>query len=231
MLTRKSSKMRQRKSIIVAPSLEALLGKESTLRGHESMGARARPVLCLCVLALWGLCGVADKEPSDPAATVQSLLSAVSVLSETKDPKAEAEAVKRISGTFDVVGLSRACLQKTWDELSGEERKNFVSLFKEVLEKIAYPKSAKFFTDTEVEVEEIIRENGKAEVSTLVVHPEEGEVEVGYCLELLDGTWLIEDILLDGVSLRLDLRSQTQKILREESYERLKRRLREKLNE
>jgi phospholipid transport system substrate-binding protein len=231
MLTRKSSKMRQRKSIIVAPSLEALLGKESTLRGHESMGARARPVLCLCVLALWGLCGVADKEPSDPAATVQSLLSAVSVLSETKDPKAEAEAVKRISGTFDVVGLSRACLQKTWDELSGEERKNFVSLFKEVLEKIAYPKSAKFFTDTEVEVEEIIRENGKAEVSTLVVHPEEGEVEVGYCLELLDGTWLIEDILLDGVSLRLDLRSQTQKILREESYEELQRRLREKLNE
>ena len=231
MLTRKSSKMRQRRSIIVAPSLEALLGKESTLRGHESMGARARPVLCLCVLALWGLCGVADKDPSDPAATVQSLLSAVSVLSETKDPKAEAEAVKRISGTFDVVGLSRACLQKTWDELSGEERKNFVSLFKEVLEKIAYPKSAKFFTDTEVEVEEIIRENGKAEVSTLVVHPEEGEVEVGYCLELLDGTWLIEDILLDGVSLRLDLRSQTQKILREESYEELKRRLREKLNE
>jgi phospholipid transport system substrate-binding protein len=231
MLTRKSSKMRQRKSIIVAPSLEALLGKESTLRGHESMGARARPVLCLCVLALWGLCGVADKEPSDPAATVQSLLSAVSVLSETKDPKAEAEAGKRISGTCDVVGLSRACLQKTWDELSGEERKNFVSLFKEVLEKIAYPKSAKFFTDTEVEVEEIIRENGKAEVSTLVVHPEEGEVEVGYCLELLDGTWLIEDILLDGVSLRLDLRSQTQKILREESYEELKRRLREKLNE
>ena len=195
------------------------------------MRARTRPVLCFCVLALWGLCGAAEKDPSDPLTTVQSLLGAVRVLSETKDPKAEAEAVKQISGTFDVVGLSRACLQKTWDELSGEERKNFVSLFKEVLEKIAYPKSAKFFTDTEVEVEEIIRENGKAEVSTLVVHPEEGEVEVGYCLELLDGTWLIEDILLDGVSLRLDLRSQTQKILKEESYEELKLRLREKLNE
>jgi len=195
------------------------------------MGARARPVLCLCVLALWGLCGAAEEDPSDPASTVQSLLSAVSVLSETKDPKAEAEAVKQISGTFDVAGLSQACLRKTWDELSGEERKNFVSLFQEVLEKIAYPKSAKFFTDTEVEVEEVIREDGKAEVSTLVVHPEEGEVEVGYCLESTGGTWLIEDILLDGVSLRMDLRSQTHKILREESYEDLKRRLREKLDE
>ena len=68
-------------------------------------------------------------------------------------------------------------------------------------------------------------------MSTLVVHPEEGEVEVAYCLELQEGRWLIEDILLDGVSLRLDLRSQAQKILREESYEELKRRLREKLDE
>lgn len=195
------------------------------------MRARIRPVLCLCVIAVWGLCGAAEKDPTDPEATVQSLLSAVSVLSETKDPKVEAEAVRRISGTFDVVGLSRACLRKTWDDLPGEEQKRFASLFQEVLEKVAYPKSAKFFTDTEVEVEEVVRENGKAEVSTLVVHPEEGEVEVGYCLELTGGKWLIEDILLDGVSLRLDLRSQTQKILREDSYDGLKRRLREKLTE
>jgi phospholipid transport system substrate-binding protein len=180
---------------------------------------------------MWGLCGAAEKDPTDPEATVQSLLSAVSVLAETEDPKAEAEAVRQISATFDVVGLSRACLRKTWDGLSAEEQKEFVSLFQEVLEKIAYPKSAKFFTDTEVQVEEVVRENGKAEVTTLVVHPEEGEVEVAYCLGLTGGTWLIEDILLDGVSLRLDLRSQTQKILKEESYKDLKRRLREKLDE
>ncbi len=185
----------------------------------------------LCVMAVWGLCGAAEEDPNDPGATVQSLLSAVRVLSETKDPKVEAQAVKQVSATFDVVGLSRACLRRTWDEISTEERKAFVALFREVLEKVAYPKSAKFFADTEVEVEETIRENGRAEVSTLVVHPEEGEVEVGYCLVLQDGKWLIEDILLDGVSLRLDLRSQAQKILREESYQELKRRLREKLEE
>lgn len=192
---------------------------------------RYRPVVCLCMIAVWGLCGAAEPNPGDPEATVQSLLSAVRILSETKDPSTEAKAVKQISGTFDVVGLTRSCLRKTWEDISVEEQKSFVSLFREVLEKVAYPKSAKFFSDTEVEVEEIIREDGNAEVSTLVMHPDEGEVEVGYCLELIDGTWLIEDILLDGVSLRLDLRSQTQKILREESYKELKRRLREKLDE
>lgn len=185
----------------------------------------------LCMLALGSLPGAAEEGPADPEATVQSLLGDVRVLSETKDPGAEAEAVKRISGTFDVAGLSRSCLQKAWDGLSPEERRVFVRLLQDVLEKVAYPKSAKFFKGTEVKVEGTVRGNGKAEVSTLVLHPEEGEVEVGYCLELLDGAWLIEDILLDGVSLRLDLRSQAQKILREESYEELKRRLTDKLNE
>jgi phospholipid transport system substrate-binding protein len=195
------------------------------------MERRYWPVLCLPLVVVWFLCGATEASPEDPTATVKSLLSAVRVLSEAKDAKAEAQAVKQISGTFDVLGLSQSCLRGTWDTLSEEERKNFVSLLQEVLEKVAYPKSAKFFKDTEIEVEEATREDGKAEVSTLVVHPEEGEVEVAYCLELLDGRWLIEDILLDGVSLRLDLRSQAQKILREESYEELKRRLREKLNE
>lgn len=195
------------------------------------MGVRYRAVLCLCLIALWSLCVAAENAPADPAATVQSLLSSVRVLSTKNDSKAEAETVKQISATFDIVGLSRSCLQKTWEKLSADEQKNFVSLFQEVLEKVAYPKSAKFFKDTEVEVGEVTRENGKAEVSTLAVHPEEGEVEVGFCLELLDGTWKIEDILLDGVSLRVDLRSQAQKILREESYEELKRRLRDKLDE
>ncbi len=70
---------------------------------------------------------------------------------------------------------------------------------------MAYPKSAKFFTDTRVEVEEIIRENGKAKVRPGWFRPrEEGEVEVGYCLELLNGRWLIEDILLNSMRLRLD---------------------------
>ena len=201
------------------------------LWGHKSMEKKYRLVLCSCLIAVWGICGAAATDPGDPESTVRSLLSAVKVLSEAKDAKAEAQAVGQISGSFDVVGLSQACLRQTWDTLSVAEKKNFVSLFREVLEKVAYPKSAKFFKDTEIEVEEVNREGGKAEVLTLVVHPEEGEVEVAYCLTILDGTWLIEDILLDGVSLRLDIRGQAQKILREESYDELKRRLRDKLNE
>ena len=93
------------------------------------MEKRHRSVLCLCLIAVWGVCAATDKDPGDPEATVRSLLSSVKVLSETKDAKVEAQTVQQISGTFDVVGLSQACLRKTWDTLSAAEQKNFVNLF------------------------------------------------------------------------------------------------------
>lgn len=195
------------------------------------MGRKYGPVLGFWLIASWTLCGALEKDPGDPANTVRSLLDAVRALSEAEEEASEAKAIQRISGTFDIVDLSRDCLRRTWEDLSAEEQKNFVSLFQEVLEKVAYPNSAKFFKDTVIEVESVTRENGKARVSTLVVHPREGEVEVEYCLGLSDGAWLIEDIFLDGVSLRVDLRSQAQRIIREESYEELKRRLRDRLDE
>ncbi len=187
-------------------------------------------IICLCCLILWMFGLASGKEPADPASAVQSLLKAVKVLSEAKESDKTLPIVKEISKIFDLVGVSQACLHETWQKLSVQERKTFVNLFQEVLEKVAYPKSAKFFKNTEIEVEDVTKDGNRAEITTLVVHPEEGEVEVGFCLKIIKGKWLIEDILLDGISLRIDLRSQMQKIIRENSYKELKRRLREKLD-
>lgn len=185
-------------------------------------------VIVGCLLAA-GL--VAAENAADPRTTVLSMLDAVRTLSKLQEGQTDSRLVRRISDNFHLAGISQSCLRDTWEKLSEQERKAFMELFRDVLEKVAYPKSSKFFKDTQVEVEEVSQTGDKAEVTTLVLHPEEGEVEVSYCLHRVEGKWLIEDILLDGVSLVVDLRSQMQKILREESYEELKRRLREKLNE
>ena len=171
-----------------------------------------------------------DPLETGPVATVQFLLDSVRSLSEAKDSKAEARAGKQISEGFDLQGICKACLRGTWDTLSEKERKSFVSLFQDVLEKVAYPKSADFFKGTQIEVEDVVQETGKAQVDTVVMHPDEGMVEVCYRLAPVNGKWLIEDLELDGVSLLMDLRSQMQKIIREDSYEELKRRIKEKLD-
>jgi phospholipid transport system substrate-binding protein len=166
-----------------------------------------------------------------PEGPVRELLESVKSLSETQDKKEEAEISRKISSYFDLSEICKACLRNTWDTLSKEERKNFVRLFRELLEKVAYPKSSDFFTGTEVEVEDVSLNGAKAQVDTVVEHPDEGMVEVTFCMGEANGTWLVQDIHLDGVSLVIDLRSQMQKILREKSYNELKRRMREKLED
>jgi phospholipid transport system substrate-binding protein len=193
------------------------------------MGSRVRTVII--VLSCTVLLGLsAETSTPGPEATVRSLLDKVRSLSQTTDKELEARTAKEISEHLDVVEICRACLQETWNTLSEAERKNFVNLFRDILGKVAYPNSAKFFKGTEIAVEATKSlPGGKAEVNTQITKPEEGLVEVTYLLASVNGTWLIEDAQLDGVSLVLNLRSQMQKILHEQSYEELKRRMREKL--
>jgi phospholipid transport system substrate-binding protein len=68
-------------------------------------------------------------------------------------------------------------------------------------------------------------------VKTTVKHPKEGLVSVDYRLSQDGGVWRVQDILLDDVSLAANLQSQFNKIITENSYAELLRRMREKLNE
>ena len=166
-----------------------------------------------------------------PTETVQGLLDSVKILSESPKGNPDPEAIKRISQMMDIRGVSKTCLGSYWGGLPAAEQKAFARLFQDLLEKVAYPKSAKFFKDTKVEMGEMSVQTEKARVPTTVTHQKEGLVEVEYGLQLVDGKWLINDVVLDGVSLVEDLRSQMQKIIKEKSYEELKRKLNEKLKE
>jgi len=178
-------------------------------------------------IAIAGMVSAGDE--ADPTTTVKSLLEAVAELA--KGEAAGAEMAGRITATLDLVMICETCLRETWKTITPAERERFVSLFREVLEKVAYPKSADFFKETSIEIEDVETEGERAEVLTVLEHPEEGMIEVGYCLRLAGDRWLIDDILLDGISLVRDLRSQMQKIIKEKSYDELKRRIREKLDE
>ncbi|MEW6439596.1 MAG: ABC transporter substrate-binding protein [bacterium] len=185
-------------------------------------------LLELSVLSTSG--AAASPGTSDPKATVETLLSLVASLSKGNESDPNPTLTRKISETIDIVGVCRTCLQNKWEEIGEAEQKNFVALFRQVLEEVAYPKSAKFFKDAQIEIGQV-KQNGadQAEVFTTVTDPDEGMVDVDYSLKLQGPSWLMEDVILDGVSLVTDLRSQMQKILREHSYEELKRRLREKL--
>jgi len=56
-------------------------------------------------------------------------------------------------------------------------------------------------------------------------------VAIEYQLHQAQGKWTIHDVLLDGVSMVTNVRTQIQQVIAKESYQGLVKRLRDKLTE
>ncbi len=164
-----------------------------------------------------------------PTATVKQLLESVRSYNNTASVTVQIRKVTE--ETLAIQDLAQHVLGPQWDKLSARERQDFVQLLEDLVQKVAYPKSAEFFGDLQIEFTNEQVNGNEAEVETAVSHPQEGLVTIGYRLRQRDGRWVITDVLLDDVSLVTNLRTQMQQVIAKESYQGLVKRMREKLAE
>ena len=68
-------------------------------------------------------------------------------------------------------------------------------------------------------------------VPLTVVHEKEGEVDIDFSLKQVEAGWQVVDVILDGVSMRNNLRSQFYKILKKNDFKELVRRMKKKLKD
>ena len=66
-------------------------------------------------------------------------------------------------------------------------------------------------------------------VPLTVIHAKEGEVDIDFWLKQSSSNWLVVDVILDGISMRNNLRSQFYKILKKNDFNELVRRVEKKL--
>lgn len=202
-------------------------------------------VLC-CVLTLvllWSTRGAhAVPEPEGPTQLVQRLMRAINSIKPASngglsaaDQATNSAAAKEANAILDVPTVGQRTLGKHWQARTPAEQQEFIALLEQLFTKVAYPKSAEFFKGLNITIaKEEIKEDStgpRATVKTTVRHPKEGLVSVDYRLVQKNGTWRVQDILLDDVSLAANLQSQFNKIITEHSYAELLRRMRDKLNE
>lgn len=196
-------------------------------------------VLALCgvVVSIFARAPVTAQD-TNPRATVERLIEAVRSYKEGSNGSLSAseaannvKAAKMANSSLAIKEVSRKSLGPQWEKLTDAQRGDFVALVTDLFEKVAYPKSSTFFGDLTIDFKDEKVNGEKAVVRTNVRHPKEGLVAIDYKLERGTGGWVIYDIVLDEVSLATDLRSQIQKVLREESYARLLERMRKKLTE
>lgn len=164
-----------------------------------------------------------------PTNTVKNLLDAVRAYNgATGNP---ANAQKIVEETLPIRALSQEVLGSHWSKLNASEQKSFVQLLQDLLQKVAYPKSAEFFGDLSIDFVGERVMGPEAVVETTVSHPQEGQITIEYKLRQAGARWTVTDVLLDSVSLVTNVRTQMQQVIAKESYQGLLKRMREKLTE
>jgi len=189
-----------------------------------------RLVVALSLLLL--VLGAVPVQAATPLETVRTEVNKVLEVLRNKSLKEEAKREKlRVlyNEMFDQEELSRWCLGRNWNKLSEAQRKEFLPLFQQVLEKtygdrvLAYS-AEKILFDREVPISK-----GRVEVQTRVVTTKSKEVPFNYRVFQKGGMWKVYDVVVENVSLVMNYRSQFNEILAKGTPDELLEILRKKV--
>jgi phospholipid transport system substrate-binding protein len=134
-------------------------------------------------------------------------------------------AIRRdADAVFDFTEMARRALGRHWQELNEGQQREFVELFANLLERAYVSKIEKYNGEKIAYIGESI-EGDMATVKTQILTKQDTQVPIDYRLLHKGDRWLVYDVLLEGVSLVLNYRTQFDHILQTSSYDELIRRL------
>ena len=128
---------------------------------------------------------------------------------------------------FDYWEMSRQTLARHWKVRTPEEQKQFVTLFSKLLEKTYISKVESYCNEEVIYKDQLIKGN-RAMVRTFIVKPDK-EISIIYKLKNKQGKWMVYGVVIEGVSLIRNYRTQFEGIIKKEEYAGLLKRLEEKI--
>ncbi len=161
------------------------------------------------------------------------------VLDVLRDPKLKGDSAKEIKKEklraiygemFDEVELAKRSLGLNWNKLDPSQQKEFVPLFRQVLEKAYMDKILAYTNEKIVFSKETMLANEQAEVQTKIITSSK-EIPISYRLIQKDGAWKVYDVVVENVSLVQNYRSQFNSILAKNTPAQLMEVLRKKVQE
>lgn len=151
---------------------------------------------------------------------------------ELKKPERKQERRKKlreiIDRRFNFGEMAKRSLGPEWSKRTPEEKKEFVSLFSDLLENTYIRKIERYEQEKVVYTSEKV-EGSYAVVRTKVLTAKEAEIPVEYRIFKTGNKWEVYDIIIEGVSLVNNYRNQFSDILRSSSFEGLVKRLKDKV--
>jgi phospholipid transport system substrate-binding protein len=189
------------------------------------------------VLAALLVLGTAAGAVAGPA-TDQLKSEIARVIATIENPALQAEsrtserrqAIRIITnGLFDWTEMARQALGRHWDERTATEQSEFVTLFRDLLERAYIGKIERYGAESVAYIGESM-DGDEAAVRTRVTLRPGQDVMVDYRMARRDARWMIHDVVIEGVSLVANYRTQFEGVIRTSSFDNLLKKIRTRLS-
>jgi len=135
-----------------------------------------------------------------------------------------------IGEVFDFTELSKRTLGREWKKMNAGQQKEFTELLRELLQGV-YADRLLAYTDQKIVFDkEKELKKGRAEVQSNIVLSDGRKVPIFYRLTNKSGQWKVYDLIIEGVSLVKNYRTQFRDIIAKDSPEKLLEIMREKVS-
>lgn len=128
---------------------------------------------------------------------------------------------------FDFEEMAKRSLGEHWKGRKEVEKREFVDLFSRFVELSYIDRIEAYNNEKIIYIGEVV-EGKRAIVRSKVITTQGKEIPISYRLLKRDG-WVVYDVVIEGVSLVSNYRSQFNEIIQNSSYEGLIKRLKSKL--
>lgn len=191
--------------------------------------------IIVCLLLITGLAspGLAGEPTEKIKQTTDKILSVVSdpALKDSSKADARKKLIRRaVDECFDWEEMAHRALARHWKGRTEEEKKEFIDLFGELLER-TYLNKVEGYSGEKVRYEGDMIEGNYALVKVTIVTNKNMDIPVEYRLKKKEKDWLVYDVSIQGVSMVNNYRTQFNNILLKSSYENLVKRLKAKVEQ
>jgi phospholipid transport system substrate-binding protein len=140
-------------------------------------------------------------------------------------------AVRKIANDiFDFGETARRSLARHWQGRTPAERDEFVQLFSDLLER-SYISKVELYGGEKIQYLGDAIEGEQAKVQTRLLTKSGSEIPIEYRMHRKGDRWLVYDVIIEGVSLVANYRTQFNKIIQTDSYQALIKKMKNKQEE
>jgi phospholipid transport system substrate-binding protein len=184
-------------------------------------------IISLALAAFWG-----PPRPAlagTPTAYVRGILDQVMGLQ--NDPalstQARSQAIHQIiERNFDFAMMAKESLGPTYERLSGGQRQEFTRTFSYLFQDSYARLVLNFLKKENIQYGRELPEGEKARVDTAIVRTNEN-IPVTYLMHTVPQGWMLYDVMVDGVSILQNYKTQFAQVIHTKSFEFLLNKMQE----